>query len=180
MSPTNAIRKEGDSGVWNHPEGAILLHSNARIVHYKGANLLAWKSIRVNDTLKAGDEVKVSWNIDNDQADNAGSGRVLFEVNGNAVAESIDQVRSGLVPTLHLQQKGASIKAIFAAKAKASPAFATEEADDADDTFNLAKVISNDIGAGHRRQNLQLCRQVCRMKVNKNNNQDTFPTSNYR
>ena len=176
LSPTNARKPEGESGVWNHPEGAVLLHSNGRIVHYKGANLLAWKSVRVNDILKPGDEVKVIWNIDN-EADN-GSGRVLFEVNGNAVAESIDQVRPGLVPTLHLQQKGARIKATFA-KATTSPAITTEAEADDDDTVDRpleGRMISNDIGAGHRRQNFQSCRQVCRMKVNKN----SPATSNYR
>ena len=48
VSPTGT-RKEG---AWNHAEGALLLHSNGRIVHYKGSNLLSWRSLRIDHLIR--------------------------------------------------------------------------------------------------------------------------------
>ena len=45
-APTNS------STSWTNPSGTVLFHSNGRAYHYCGPTILAWKSIRLNCSVK--------------------------------------------------------------------------------------------------------------------------------
>ena len=152
LSPPN-FQKEG---AWNHPEGAILLHSNGRIVHYKGSNLLSWKSIRIDHMLSPGDDVTVKWTqVEED------NGYVTFEVNGHQIYEEIPDIPAQLLPTLHIQQKGVKTNATFSSF-QGNPAIKTEDTVDTLHSGNSDQC--NDVG-GHRRQHFQPSRQAIKLKA---------------
>merc|ERR1719225_2433953 len=123
LSPPG-IKKEG---AWNHAEGAILLHSNGRIVHYKGSNLLSWRSIRIDHMISPGDEVTVKWIPQNENM-----GSITFEINGHTVFDDISDIPSGLLPTMHIQQKGTRTNTTFA-NLKGNPTITTEDTVDESD-----------------------------------------------
>ena len=166
LSPQNA-RKEG---AWNHAEGAIVLHSNGRIVHYEGSNLLSWHSTRVDHLLSPGDEVKISWIPTNESI-----GKVQFDVNGIQIGNAIENISGGLLPTAHIQQQGVRINASFSS---GGSCVMTQSSEDTVDKLPNRECEKTTLSVGgHRRQLPQLCRQAIRIKPSEIYN---FKSSNFK
>ncbi len=155
LSPP-CTRKEG---AWNHADGAIMYHSNGRLVHYKGPNLLLWKSIRVDHIIGPGDEICVRWQPASEASN--GNGSVSFEVNGNEIHEAIHDIPLGLLPTLHIQQKGVRTRTTFASL-QSLPSIQSEDTVDREN--EETKSLQETRTGGHRRQQPALARQAIRMK----------------
>ena len=158
LSPPNTKK----DGAWNHAEGSVVLHSNGRIVHYNGSNMLNWHSMRVDHLVCPGDEVKVLW-----MPTLESNGKVQFEVNGSTMGNAIENVPGGLLPTIHIQQKGVRINASFPPGGQNSNAGGSSSTEDTVD--KTADAVDSDRStsletAGHRRQSPQLARQAIRIK----------------
>ena len=83
--------------------------SNGRVVHYNGASLLQWRSIRLDiPALSTNDVIGIGWEKTSEQGGSATApvrGRVYFTFNGRRLTASIEEVSGGLWPVVHLQKR---------------------------------------------------------------------------
>ncbi|KAL5256674.1 hypothetical protein ACHWQZ_G011808 [Mnemiopsis leidyi] len=93
---------------WTNPSGTVLFHSNGRAYHYCGPTILAWKSVRLNVSVKVGDIAGIGWT-----AANPAVGRVYFTLNGTVLQGEQQDVPAGLFPVIHIHRKGVRVRANF-------------------------------------------------------------------
>jgi hypothetical protein len=153
LSPLSERRE----GAWNHPDGALFLHSNGRVVHYKGTNLLSWKSTRVDHLLSPGDKVTVKW-LSRPQY-----GSIQFMVNDAMIGEEIENVSADMFPSVHIQQRGVRIRATFSTALQSTPGPISN--DSVDTALKSTASVEEDLGGGHRRQHLALSRQAVKLRA---------------
>ncbi|WAR02868.1 HECD4-like protein [Mya arenaria] len=128
---------EKKDGAWTNPVGTCLFLNNGKAVHYNGASLLQWRSVRLDCTVGAGDVAGIGWER-NGNAPMPGEtpkGKVYFTYNGRKLQPWIDDVAGAMYPVVHIQKKATRVKANFGTR---SFAFAEgqqhrEAADEADD-----------------------------------------------
>ena len=81
--------------------------SNGKAVHYNGASLLQWRSVRLDVSIGAGDIAGVGWerNGDGPGQGETPKGKVYFTHNGRRLAAYIDDVSGAMYPVVHIQKK---------------------------------------------------------------------------
>ncbi len=141
---------EKKDGAWSHPEGALYLHSNGRLVHYKGPSLLTWKSTRVEHLISPGDKVKLKWTP---AASVEGTilGNVEITVNGNEITDIVTGVCANLYPAVHVQQKGARVRGYFDNDTMVEADGKEKMTASRQNSTVTDGNSSRDLGAGHRR-----------------------------
>lgn len=81
--------------------------SNGKAVHYNGASLLQWRSVRLDCTVGAGDIAGIGWerNGDAPTPGETPKGKVFFTYNGRRLQPWIDEVAGAMYPVVHIQRK---------------------------------------------------------------------------
>ena len=78
-------------------------------MHYSGASLLQWKSLRLDVTLNVGDVAGIGWERDGEGGSHAhgqqAKGRVFLTYNGRRLSATLDGVAGGMWPVVHVQKK---------------------------------------------------------------------------
>lgn len=82
-------------------------HSNGKAVHYNGASLLQWRSVRLDCTVNAGDIAGIGWERTGDAPvlGETPKGKVYFTYNGRRLQPWIDDVAGAMFPVVHIQKK---------------------------------------------------------------------------
>ncbi|ESO97623.1 hypothetical protein LOTGIDRAFT_228255 [Lottia gigantea] len=106
---------EKKDGAWTNPIGSCLLLNNGKAVHYNGASLLQWRSVRMDITLGVGDVAGIGWERSGSLNDTP-KGRVFFTFNGHKLPNTIDDVSGGMFPVIHIQKKNCRVQANFGAQ----------------------------------------------------------------
>ncbi|CAG5121382.1 unnamed protein product, partial [Candidula unifasciata] len=106
---------EKKDGAWTNPVGTCLFLNTGKAVHYNGASLLQWRSVRLEVTLNAGDVAGIGWERSGDVTDNAQTpkGQVYFTYNGQRLRACLDNVSGAMYPIVHIQKKNCRVKANF-------------------------------------------------------------------
>ncbi|XP_071790886.1 probable E3 ubiquitin-protein ligase HECTD4 isoform X2 [Asterias amurensis] len=111
---------EKKEGAWTNPVGTVLFHNSGRGVHYSGASLLQWKSLRLDVTLSVGDVAGIGWERDGEGGSHAhgqqAKGRVFLTYNGRRLSATLDGVAGGMWPVVHVQKKNTRVRANFGAR----------------------------------------------------------------
>ncbi|XP_055995500.1 probable E3 ubiquitin-protein ligase HECTD4 isoform X2 [Ostrea edulis] len=102
-------------GAWTNPVGTCLCLNNGKAVHYNGASLLQWRSVRLDVTLNAGDIAGIGWERTGESPvqGQTPKGRVYFTYNGRRLNAYMDDVSGGMYPVVHIQKKNTRIRANF-------------------------------------------------------------------
>ncbi|XP_062590799.1 probable E3 ubiquitin-protein ligase HECTD4 isoform X2 [Saccostrea cucullata] len=102
-------------GAWTNPVGTCLFLNNGKAVHYNGASLLQWRSVRLDITLNAGDIAGIGWERTGESPVQGQTprGRVYFTYNGHRLNAYMDDVSGGMYPVVHIQKKNTRIRANF-------------------------------------------------------------------
>lgn len=81
--------------------------SNGKAVHYNGASLLQWRSVRLDVALNAGDVAGIGWERTGESPVQGQTprGRVYFTYNGRRLNAYMDDVSGGMFPVVHIQKK---------------------------------------------------------------------------
>ncbi|XP_022104608.1 probable E3 ubiquitin-protein ligase HECTD4 isoform X2 [Acanthaster planci] len=115
-----APHAEKKEGAWTNPVGTVLFHNSGRGVHYSGASLLQWKSLRLDVTLSVGDIAGIGWERDGDGGSHApgqqARGRVFLTYNGRRLPATLDGVAGGMWPVVHIQKRNTRVRANFGAR----------------------------------------------------------------
>lgn len=77
-------------------------------MHYNGASLLQWRSVRLDVTLSSGDLAGIGWERQGESssvASQSGKGLVYFTYNGRRLPSTIDEVSGAMFPVVHIQKK---------------------------------------------------------------------------
>lgn len=85
----------------------LYFFSNGKSVHYNGASLLQWRSVRLDVTLNAGDIAGIGWER-TDESPVQGQtpkGRVYFTYRGRLLSSNMEDVSGGMFPVVHVQKK---------------------------------------------------------------------------
>ncbi|KAJ8312853.1 hypothetical protein KUTeg_010226 [Tegillarca granosa] len=108
----SADKKEG---AWTNPVGTCLFLNNGKAVHYNGASLLQWRSVRLDVILNAGDIAGIGWERSGEAPvqGQTPKGRVYFTYNGRRLSAYMDDVSGCMYPVVHIQKKNTRIKANF-------------------------------------------------------------------
>ena len=87
--------------------GKNLHFSNGKAVHYNGASLLQWRSVRLDVSIGAGDIAGVGWERTGDTPVHGETpkGKVYFTYNGRKLTAYIDDVSGAMYPVVHIQKK---------------------------------------------------------------------------
>ncbi|XP_052243277.1 probable E3 ubiquitin-protein ligase HECTD4 isoform X2 [Dreissena polymorpha] len=106
---------EKKDGPWTNPLGTCLFLSNGKAVHYNGASLLQWRSVRLDCAVKTGGVAGIGWERSGDAPPPGETprGRVYFTYNGRRLQPWIDDVAGAMFPVVHIQKKAAKVKANF-------------------------------------------------------------------
>ncbi|XP_038054835.1 probable E3 ubiquitin-protein ligase HECTD4 isoform X2 [Patiria miniata] len=111
---------EKKEGAWTNPVGTVLFHNSGRGVHYSGASLLQWKSLRLDMTLNIGDIAGIGWERDADWGNHGpgqqARGRVFLTYNGRRLSATLDGVAGGMWPVVHVQKRNTRVRANFGAR----------------------------------------------------------------
>lgn len=85
----------------------LFLSSNGKAVHYNGASLLQWRSVRLDVSIGAGDIAGVGWERTGDGPvpGQTPKGKVYFTYNGRKLPAYIDDVSGAMFPVVHIQKK---------------------------------------------------------------------------
>lgn len=86
----------------------FFLCSNGKAVHYNGASLLQWRSVRLDVTLGVGDVAGIGWERTNDPAVSnmaIPKGQVYFTYRGQRLTATLDNVAGAMFPVVHIQKK---------------------------------------------------------------------------
>ncbi|XP_053376532.1 probable E3 ubiquitin-protein ligase HECTD4 [Mercenaria mercenaria] len=128
---------EKKDGAWTNPIGTCLFLNNGKAVHYNGASLLQWRSVRLDCTVGVGDIAGIGWERTSDPPvqGETPKGKVYFTFNGRRLQPWIDDVAGAMYPVVHIQKKSTRVKANFGARpfAFAEGQQHREAADEADD-----------------------------------------------
>ena len=83
------------------------IFSNGKAVHYNGASLLQWRSVRLDVTLNAGDIAGIGWEKTGDTIvqGQIPRGRVYFTYRGRLLSAHMEDVAGGMFPVVHIQKK---------------------------------------------------------------------------
>ena len=82
----------------------LWVFSNGKAVHYNGASLLQWRSVRMDITLGLGDIAGIGWERTGTNTATP-KGQVFFTYNGQKLPNTIDDVNGGMFPVVHIQKK---------------------------------------------------------------------------
>lgn len=76
-------------------------------MHYNGASLLQWRSVRLDCAVGAGDIAGIGWERTTDPPvqGETPKGKVYFTYNGRRLQPWIDDVAGALFPVVHIQKK---------------------------------------------------------------------------
>ncbi|XP_059171920.1 probable E3 ubiquitin-protein ligase HECTD4 isoform X2 [Physella acuta] len=109
---------EKKDAAWTNPVGTCLFLNTGKAVHYNGASLLQWRSVRLDVTLSAGDVAGIGWERMGDATDSTQTpkGQVYFTYNGHRLSSSLDNVSGAMYPVVHIQKKNCRMKANFGAR----------------------------------------------------------------
>ncbi|OWF52164.1 E3 ubiquitin-protein ligase HECTD4 [Mizuhopecten yessoensis] len=109
---------EKKDGAWTNPVGTCLCLNNGKAVHYNGASLLQWRSVRLDVFLNAGDIAGIGWERTGDAPAHGQTprGRVYFTHNGQRLNAFMDDVSGAMYPVVHIQKKNTRIRANFGAR----------------------------------------------------------------
>ncbi|XP_030847057.1 probable E3 ubiquitin-protein ligase HECTD4 [Strongylocentrotus purpuratus] len=113
-----AEKKDGANN-WTNPIGTVLFPVSGHAIHYSGASLLRWKSVRLDITLKVGDVIGMGWQQNDDPPPLNGSGRaghIFMTLNGHKFAPTLEEVSGGLWPVVHVQKKNTQVRANFGSR----------------------------------------------------------------
>ena len=90
----------------------LSFYSNGKAVHYNGASLLQWRSVRLDVTLNAGDVAGIGWERTGESPVQGQTprGRVYFTYNGRRLNAYMDDVSGGMFPVVHIQKKVCATK----------------------------------------------------------------------
>ncbi|XP_055958013.1 probable E3 ubiquitin-protein ligase HECTD4 [Patella vulgata] len=135
---------EKKDGAWTNPIGTCLLLNNGKAVHYNGASLLQWRSVRMDITLGKGDIAGIGWERTGSNIDNP-KGRVYFTHQGQKLPNTIDDVSGGMFPVVHIQKKNCRVQANFGAHPFAF-AEGQEHRDAAEAASDLTREIRESFG----------------------------------
>ncbi|KAH9492163.1 putative E3 ubiquitin-protein ligase HTD4 [Bulinus truncatus] len=96
----------------------LVVTSTGKAVHYNGASLLQWRSVRLEVTLSAGDIAGIGWERAGDSQDSSQTpkGQVYFTYNGQRLSATLDNVSGAMYPVVHIQKKNCRMKANFGAR----------------------------------------------------------------
>ena len=85
----------------------FLNSSNGKAVHYNGASLLQWRSVRLDVSIGAADIAGVGWERTGDAPGQGETpkGKVYFTYNGRRLGAYIDDVSGAMYPVVHIQKK---------------------------------------------------------------------------
>lgn len=85
----------------------FLLVSNGKAVHYNGASLLQWRSVRLDVTLCAGDVAGIGWERTGEPPiqGQTPKGQVYFTYNGRRLSAAVEDVSGCMYPIVHIQKK---------------------------------------------------------------------------
>ncbi|XP_025090246.1 probable E3 ubiquitin-protein ligase HECTD4 isoform X2 [Pomacea canaliculata] len=111
-----APQAEKKDGAWTNPVGTCLFLNNGKAVHYNGASLLQWRSVRVDVTLGVGDVAGIGWERTSEQTPNSTAvpkGQVYFTYRGQRLPATLDSVAGAMFPVVHIQKKNCRVKANF-------------------------------------------------------------------
>ncbi|XP_062596095.1 probable E3 ubiquitin-protein ligase HECTD4 [Saccostrea cucullata] len=102
-------------GAWTNSVGTCLFLNNGKAVHYSGASLLHWRSVRLDITLNAGDMTGIGWERTGESPvqGHTPRGRSYFTYNGHRLNAYMDDVSGGMYPVVHIQKKNTRIRANF-------------------------------------------------------------------
>ena len=83
------------------------IFSNGKSVHYNGASLLQWRSVRLDVTLNAGDIAGIGWERTGESPPQGQTpkGRVYFTYRGRLLSAYMEDVSGGMFPVVHIQKK---------------------------------------------------------------------------
>lgn len=109
---------EKKDGAWTNPVGTCLFLNNGKAVHYNGASLLQWKSVRLDVSLNTGDIAGVGWECTEESGGQGQTprGQVYFTFNGRRLGVTLDDVAGAMYPVVHIQKKNTRVKANFGAR----------------------------------------------------------------
>ncbi|XP_071497133.1 probable E3 ubiquitin-protein ligase HECTD4 [Diadema antillarum] len=123
-----AQKREGTSN-WTNPIGTVLFPVSGHAIHYSGASLLRWKSVRLDIVLKVGDTIGMGWQRNEDTSSSVAAasggegvpgqpamGHVFMTLNGHKFAPTLEEVSSGLWPVVHVQKKNTQVRANFGSR----------------------------------------------------------------
>lgn len=90
----------------------LSFYSNGKAVHYNGASLLQWRSVRLDVTLNAGDVAGIGWERTGESPVQGQTprGRVYFTYNGRRLNAYMDDVSGCMFPVVHIQKKVCATK----------------------------------------------------------------------
>ena len=85
----------------------IFFLSNGKSVHYNGASLLQWRSVRLDVALNAGDIAGIGWERTGDAPvqGHKPKGRVYFTYRGRLLSSNMEDVSGAMFPVVHIQKK---------------------------------------------------------------------------
>ncbi|XP_063396384.1 probable E3 ubiquitin-protein ligase HECTD4 [Mytilus trossulus] len=138
---------EKKEGAWTNPIGTCLFLNNGKSVHYNGASLLQWRSVRLDVTLNAGDIAGIGWER-TDESPVQGQtpkGRVYFTYRGRLLSSNMEDVSGGMFPVVHVQKKGTRLRANFGTRPFAY-AKGQQHRDAADEANDLTREIRESFG----------------------------------
>ncbi|KAK6968629.1 E3 ubiquitin-protein ligase HECTD4 [Biomphalaria glabrata] len=109
---------EKKDAAWTNPVGTCLFLNTGKAVHYNGASLLQWRSVRLEVSLIAGDVAGIGWERTGDTQDTTQTprGQVYFTYNGQRLNATLDNVSGAMYPVVHIQKKNCRMKANFGAR----------------------------------------------------------------
>ncbi|XP_041456057.1 probable E3 ubiquitin-protein ligase HECTD4 isoform X4 [Lytechinus variegatus] len=110
-----AEKKDGANN-WTNPIGTVLFPVSGHAIHYSGASLLRWKSVRLDITLKVGDVIGMGWQQNDDPSPmngSGGAGHIFMTLNGHKFAPTLEEVSGGLWPVVHVQKKNTQVRVNF-------------------------------------------------------------------
>ena len=75
-------------------------------MHYNGASLLQWRSVRLDVVVNAGDVAGIGWEKTSDaSAGQPPKGQVYFTLGGRRLSPTLSDVSGGMYPIVHIQKK---------------------------------------------------------------------------
>ncbi|KAL3856755.1 hypothetical protein ACJMK2_011476 [Sinanodonta woodiana] len=138
---------EKKDGAWTNPVGTCLFLNNGKAVHYNGASLLQWRSVRLDISMSAGDIAGIGWERMGEAPgpNQPPKGRVYFTYKGRRLPATIDDVSGGMYPVVHIQKKAVRVRANFGARPFAY-AEGQQHREAADEANDLTREIRESFG----------------------------------
>ncbi|KAK3084084.1 hypothetical protein FSP39_007865 [Pinctada imbricata] len=134
-------------GAWTNPVGTCLFLNNGKAVHYNGASLLQWRSVRLDANLTAGDIAGIGWerNGESPGQGQVPKGRVYFTYNGKRMNAFMDDVSGAMFPVVHIQKKNTRVRVNFGAR-QFKFAEGQQHRDAADEASDMTREIRESFG----------------------------------